>query len=60
MEAAGDESLAEQAYMAYGKAVDYKNYLDLPMPKWDDLPEKIQQAWLAVVTEIGIELSRKI
>lgn len=38
-------TLGEIAYSAYGKWVDYKNFQGNPMPKWDTLPIKIQDAW---------------
>lgn len=34
------------AYQAYGESVRWKNFLGDPMPKWDELPPAIQQAWL--------------
>lgn len=39
--------LAEIAYRAYGETTDFKNFRGEPMPEWDDLPEKIRQAWTA-------------
>ncbi|MEH1788870.1 MAG: hypothetical protein V7L23_25640 [Nostoc sp.] len=39
--------LTQIAYRAYGQTTDFKNYQGLPMPEFDDLPEKIQQAWIA-------------
>jgi hypothetical protein len=48
------------AYQAYGESVDWKNYLGLPMPRWDDLPPAIKQAWQdaadAVCREFGATL----
>ena len=43
---------AQLAYAAYGKVTDFKNYQGLPMPKWEELPPKIQEAWVAAVREI--------
>jgi hypothetical protein len=40
------EDLAKAAYHAYGKTTDFKNYQGNPMPAWDDLPPKIQEAWV--------------
>jgi hypothetical protein len=37
--------LAKIAYEAYGKATGGKNYLGLPMPEWDELPQEIRDAW---------------
>jgi hypothetical protein len=41
------EDFARLAYDAYGKSTGGKNYQGLPMPTWLDLPEPIQQAWMA-------------
>lgn len=43
---------AQLAYAAYGKVTDFKNYQGLPMPKWEELPPKIQEAWVAAAREI--------
>ena len=43
------EMIARAAYDAYGNVTDHKNYRGDPMPEWDNLPEKIQQAWRAAV-----------
>ena len=54
--------LAKIAYQAYGKTTDFKNYQGLPMPEWESLPEKIQQAWIAAavaVARIAIQKSTK-
>lgn len=39
--------LAKVSYQAYGDYVDWKNYMGKPMPKWEELPEKIRGAWEA-------------
>jgi hypothetical protein len=39
--------VAKDGYKAYGEVVDYKNYAGNPMPAWEELPEKIQEAWIA-------------
>lgn len=41
--------IAEMAYQAYAAVTDNKNYQGLPMPKFADLPVKIQTAWEAAV-----------
>lgn len=41
----GFEQLAKQAYMAYGSTTDFKNYQGLPMPEWENLTDKIREAW---------------
>ncbi|MBN3875200.1 hypothetical protein [Nostoc sp. JL23] len=45
--------LAKIGYRAYGETTDFKNYQGLPMPKWEDLPEKIQIAWMAAAVAIA-------
>lgn len=47
-----DNSLAMVAYDAYGAVTDHKNYQGLPMPEWDALPPKIQDAWRAAVSAV--------
>lgn len=37
---------ARVAYAAYGQTTDFKNFRGDPMPAWDDLPEKIREAWV--------------
>jgi hypothetical protein len=45
--------LARVGYQAYGDSVDWQNYAGLPMPTWEDLGEKIQNAWVAAAAAIG-------
>lgn len=42
----GMGTTAQQMYKAYGEAVGGQNHRGEPMPAWEDLPEKIQGAWL--------------
>lgn len=35
------------AYEAYGRVTEHKNFRGEPMPEFEDLPERIQQAWEA-------------
>ena len=46
-----DEELciAKLAYEAYAKVTDWKNFRGDPMPQFDDLPEKIIEAWKAAI-----------
>lgn len=44
--------LAEAAYNAYGDNRRWKNFEDKPMPRWDELPEYIQIAWIAAVVAV--------
>lgn len=39
------KSMGEIAYDAYGKTTEYKNFMENPMPKWEELPDKIKEAW---------------
>jgi hypothetical protein len=41
-------AVAQQAYEAYENAAGWKNYQNLPMPQWEELPPNIQQYWCAV------------
>lgn len=44
------EDLAKDAYHRYGSVTDFKNFRGDPMPAWEDLGERIQQAWIAAAT----------
>jgi hypothetical protein len=39
------EDLAITAYQAYGDAVEWKNFRGEPMPRFDELPDRIRLAW---------------
>lgn len=41
------ESRGQIAYTTYGKKVGFTAVNGDPMPLWDDLPERIQQAWIS-------------
>lgn len=41
--------LARQAYNAYGRETNFKNYQGLAMPAWENLTEPIRVAWTAAV-----------
>ncbi len=43
------ETITKEAYQAYGEVTEFKNYQGLPMPAWEDLPERIKLAWVAAV-----------
>lgn len=43
------QGIARCAYQAYAASTGNKNYQGLPMPEFDDLPQKIQTAWEAAV-----------
>lgn len=42
------DGLAKGAYLAYGRSTGNKNFRGEEMPKWEDLPEAIRTAWVAV------------
>lgn len=44
-------NIAQAAYEAYADSTDNKNFRGEDMPKWGELPEKIQVAWVAAVIE---------
>ena len=45
-------ALARAAYARYGAVTDFKNFRGEPMPQYNDLPETIQQAWVAAANPI--------
>lgn len=44
--------MAKVAYRAYGETTDFKNFRGEPMPEWGDLPDRIQQAWIAAAVAV--------
>lgn len=46
------EEIAKEAYREYGQVTNFLNYQGLPMPEWDQLPEKIRQAWISASTHV--------
>lgn len=40
---------AKEAYHRYGETTDFKNFQGNPMPKFEDLSETIQQAWVNAI-----------
>jgi hypothetical protein len=54
------QELAARAYAAYGDVTEWKNYRHEPMPRFVDLPEKIQKAWVAAATRafsVGVSVA---
>jgi hypothetical protein len=47
--------LAREAYARYAQVTDNKNFQGNPMPEFDALPEKIQEAWCAAVQPMVTE-----
>ncbi len=46
------EAIVRAGYEAYSQSTGNKNYRGEEMPKWEDLPEKIQNAWIAAAERI--------
>ena len=38
-------NLAQEAYEAYGDEVGWVNYQGIPMPRWEDLTDKVKDGW---------------
>lgn len=49
--------LAKIAYRAYGDTTGGLNFRGEPMPTWDDLGERIQQAWISAAGAVAFEQS---
>ena len=39
-------AVAKVGYQAYGDTAEWKNYRGDPMPRWDDLGDRIQTCWI--------------
>jgi hypothetical protein len=46
------DALAKAAYAAYAQVTEWKNYQGYQMPQYENLSEKIQQAWIAACKEV--------
>lgn len=46
------ETIAREAYEAYGHSTGGKNFQGDPMPEWGDLPDAIRAAWRAAVERV--------
>lgn len=44
-----EDEIAHRSYWAYGEVTGNKNFRGDPMPRWEDLPEQIQKAWIAAI-----------
>ncbi|MGW3971232.1 hypothetical protein ACWEFD_18270 [Streptomyces ardesiacus] len=51
--------LARIAYAAYGESTGNRNFLGDPMPRWEDLGESIQNAWVAAVTAVVVQVAHE-
>lgn len=45
------DDVAMRCYGAYAEVTDWKNYQGNPMPQWEELPDKTQEAWIAASKE---------
>ena len=54
------EALAKIAYTAYGKTTDFKNFMGNPMPLWEELPEKIREAWGNAADSVVVEITQSV
>lgn len=43
---------AKRAYIAYGNEVQWQAVSGLRMPKWEELTDKIQQAWMTATASV--------
>lgn len=50
---------AKVAYHAYGAVTDFKNFRGDPMPAFEDLTDKIQEAWEAAALKVIMESRQK-
>jgi hypothetical protein len=46
------DQIGREAYHRYGQQTEFKNFRGDPMPKWEELPEKIRVAWMAATQPI--------
>lgn len=51
---------AELAFNAYSASTGGKTYDGKPIPKWNELPERIQQAWEVAVHTVFDELEKRV
>ncbi|GAQ64041.1 hypothetical protein [Streptomyces scabiei] len=45
--------LAQYAYAAYGASTNHRTHDGRPMPEWEDLGDRIQQAWVAAAAAVA-------
>lgn len=50
---------AKIAYLAYGKTPGNKNFRGEEMPKFEDLPEKIQLAWANAAQAVANDVAKQ-
>lgn len=54
------ETMARQAYMAYGDCTGWTNFAGLPMPQWEELPPGIRSAWQCAVVRVVDQLGATV
>ena len=52
MEMPSTVMLAKEAYRSYGEVTGFKNCQGLPMPKWEGLTPRVQEAWMAAASTV--------
>ncbi|MDX3555175.1 hypothetical protein [Streptomyces europaeiscabiei] len=45
--------LAQYAYAAYGASTHFRTHDDRQMPEWEDLGDRVQQAWTAAAAAVA-------
>jgi hypothetical protein len=45
--------LAQVAYAAYGASTHYRTHDGRPMPEWEELGDRVQQAWIAAAAAVA-------
>lgn len=57
------EPIAREAYITYAKSLNNKSWSGQELRLWEDLPEKVQKAWVEAakrVVQYNIELKNNI
>jgi len=52
--------IAKAGYQAYSESRYNQNFRGEEMPKWDDLPQSIKEAWEAAALRIGRRVAEQI
>lgn len=51
--------LAQYAYAAYGASTQFRTHDNRPMPEWEDLGDRVQQAWTAAASAVAEVLAQQ-
>jgi hypothetical protein len=46
--------LAQVAYAAYGESTGHRTHDDRPMPDWEQLGDRVQQAWIEAASAVAL------